>query len=176
MLHLLDDNLSDDRQISGANIDDMPQRKKRKIKYKSDDLLNLACNYLQKDDSTEMGTLTRNSAKINECRNVDILPASRPMSAASSSTSHDDGDSMNHSTTQMEPLTPYFHKFQPQENIDNELKKITSSKRSGTGTDDIPETSLWYNEEMSFLIDQEVPSDSLSTLDEEECEDVIDDH
>ncbi|KAK7012739.1 Small ubiquitin-related modifier 2 [Halocaridina rubra] len=140
-VELLDDNLSDDGQISGANIDDMPQRKKRKIKYKSDDLLNLACNYLQKDDSSEvntaqvwgsklrnlpqdqkllaekyindilfeaeMGTLTRNSVKINECRNVDILPASRPMSAASTSTSHDDGDSMNHSTIQMEPLTQY---------------------------------------------------------------------
>ncbi|KAK7078649.1 Arrestin (or S-antigen), C-terminal domain, partial [Halocaridina rubra] len=68
-----------------------------------------------------MGTLTRNSVKINECRNVDILPASRPMSAASTSTSHDDGDSMNHSTTQLEPLTQYFHEFQPQEYIDNKL-------------------------------------------------------
>ncbi|XP_064115071.1 uncharacterized protein LOC135221178 [Macrobrachium nipponense] len=61
-------------------------------------------------------------------------------------------------------------------NFRKELKKITSSKRSGTGTDDIPETSLWYYEEISFLIDQVLPSHSLSTLDEEESEDVIDDH
>ena len=54
-------------------------------------------------------------------------------------------------------------------NFRKELKKITSSKRSGTGTDDISEPSLWYYEEMSFLIDQELPSHSLSTLDEEEC-------
>ncbi|KAK7085424.1 hypothetical protein SK128_023018 [Halocaridina rubra] len=61
-------------------------------------------------------------------------------------------------------------------NFRKELKIITSSTRSGTGTDDIPETSLWYYEKMSFLIDQELPSNSLTTLDEEECEDVIDDH
>ena len=153
MLQLLDDNQSDDGQISGGNIDGMPQPKKRKMKYKSDDLLNIACHYPQKDDSSdlniaqvwaskvtklprdqklraekyiniilfeaEMGTLTRNSVKINECRNVDILPSSRPMSAASTSTSHEDGHSMNHSITQMEPLTQYFHEFQPQEYIDN---------------------------------------------------------
>ena len=132
MLQLLEDNLSNDGQVSGAKTDAMPEPKKRKIKYKSDDLLNLACHYLQKDDSNEMdvaemwssklrnlprdqkllaekfineiifeaemGTLTRNSVKINECNNVEMLPAYRPMSTgtASTSTSHDDGDSVDH--------------------------------------------------------------------------------
>ncbi|XP_068230837.1 uncharacterized protein [Palaemon carinicauda] len=45
-----------------------------------------------------------------------------------------------------------------------EHKKIESSKTSGTSADDIYATSLWYYEEMMFVLDQDVPRESCSNL------------
>ena len=45
-----------------------------------------------------------------------------------------------------------------------ELKKVNDSKRSGTSADDLYVPSLWYYNELLFLVDQETPDKSLSTL------------
>ena len=37
-------------------------------------------------------------------------------------------------------------------------------KKSGTGADDVVEPTLWYFEEMKFLIGQEEPCTSLNTI------------
>jgi hypothetical protein len=45
-----------------------------------------------------------------------------------------------------------------------ELKKVNDSKRSGTPADDLYVPSLWYYNELLFLVDHETPDKSLSTL------------
>ncbi|KAF5273669.1 hypothetical protein FQA39_LY07359 [Lamprigera yunnana] len=49
-------------------------------------------------------------------------------------------------------------------NFRKELKRIKDSEKSGPGTDDIIELTLWYFEEMNFLVGQEEPSTSQSTI------------
>ncbi|KAK5648116.1 hypothetical protein RI129_003008 [Pyrocoelia pectoralis] len=49
-------------------------------------------------------------------------------------------------------------------NFRKELKRIKDSEKSGAGTDDIIEPTLWYFEEMKFLVGQEEPSTSQSTI------------
>lgn len=61
-------------------------------------------------------------------------------------------------------------------NFRKELRKIASSKKSGAGAEDVVESTLWYYEEMSFLREQEMPSDSINTIDEEDCEDLIEEN
>lgn len=66
-------------------------------------------------------------------------------------------------------------------NFRKELKRIKDSEKSGTGVDDvIIEPTLWYFEDMKFLIDQEEPCTSQNTIqiaddDKEEAEDDIND-
>jgi hypothetical protein len=45
-----------------------------------------------------------------------------------------------------------------------ELKKVNDSKRSGTSADDLYVPSLWYYNELLFLVGQETPDKSLSTV------------
>jgi len=45
-----------------------------------------------------------------------------------------------------------------------ELKKVNDSKRSGASGDDVYAPSLWYFNELMFLVDQETPDQSVSTL------------
>jgi hypothetical protein len=45
-----------------------------------------------------------------------------------------------------------------------ELKKVNDSKRSGSSGDDVYAPSLWYFNELMFLVDQEMPDQSVSTL------------
>lgn len=45
-----------------------------------------------------------------------------------------------------------------------ELKKVNDSKRSGAGSDDIYVPSLWYFNNLMFLVDQETPDTSESTF------------
>ncbi|KAK9872912.1 hypothetical protein WA026_021763 [Henosepilachna vigintioctopunctata] len=52
-------------------------------------------------------------------------------------------------------------------NFRKELKKIKDSKKSGAGAEEIYQSTLWYFDAMSFLVDQETPSDSISTIDYE---------
>jgi hypothetical protein len=49
-------------------------------------------------------------------------------------------------------------------NFRKELKRIKDSEESGTGADDVVEPTLWYFEEMKFLIGQEEPCTSLNTI------------
>jgi len=49
-------------------------------------------------------------------------------------------------------------------NFRKEMKWIKDSEKSGTGADDVVEPTLWYFEEMKFLIGQEEPCTSLSTI------------
>jgi hypothetical protein len=42
-------------------------------------------------------------------------------------------------------------------NFRKELKRVKDSEKSGTGADDIVESTLWYFEEIKFLIGQEEP-------------------
>lgn len=60
-------------------------------------------------------------------------------------------------------------------NFRKELKRIKDSEKSGAGTDDIAEPTLWYFDEMSFLEGLEVPckSQSSMSLDNEETEENI---
>lgn len=46
-----------------------------------------------------------------------------------------------------------------------EYKKIENSKTSGTSTDEIYTSSLWYFDEMLFVLDQDLPRESCSNLD-----------
>jgi hypothetical protein len=48
-------------------------------------------------------------------------------------------------------------------NFRKELKRIKDSEKSGTAADDIVEPTLWYFEEIEFLIGQEEPCTSLNT-------------
>ena len=48
-----------------------------------------------------------------------------------------------------------------------ELKKINDSKKSGSGTDELYTPSLYYFDELSFVVDQDVPRQSTSTLEED---------
>ena len=47
-----------------------------------------------------------------------------------------------------------------------ELKKINESKKSGSGTDELYTSSLYYFDELRFVADQDVPRQSTSTLEE----------
>ena len=49
-------------------------------------------------------------------------------------------------------------------NFRKEMKWIKDSEKSGTGADDVVEPTLWYFEEMKFLIGQEEPCTSLNTI------------
>lgn len=49
-------------------------------------------------------------------------------------------------------------------NFRKEFKKIRDSEKSGVGEDEVAEPTLWYYEEMKFLIDQEEPADSINTM------------
>jgi hypothetical protein len=53
-------------------------------------------------------------------------------------------------------------------NFRKELRRIKNSERSGAGTDEIVEPTLWYFEEMKFLSDLEEPTESISTMSVEE--------
>ena len=45
-----------------------------------------------------------------------------------------------------------------------ECKKVESSKKSGSGEDEIYVPSLWYYDLLEFLKDQEIPSKGLSSI------------
>jgi hypothetical protein len=47
-------------------------------------------------------------------------------------------------------------------NFRKELKRIKDSLKSDTVADDVVEATLWYSEEMKFLIGQEEPCTSLN--------------
>ena len=49
-------------------------------------------------------------------------------------------------------------------NFRKELKQIKDSEKRGTGADDFVEPTLWYFEEMKFLIGQEEPCTSLNII------------
>lgn len=64
-------------------------------------------------------------------------------------------------------------------NFRKELNRIRNSEKSGAGIDDIVEPTLWYFDEMKFLVGQDEPSTSQSTIrfedEDKEAEDDIDD-
>ena len=47
-----------------------------------------------------------------------------------------------------------------------EYRKIENSKKSGTSPDDMYTSSLWYFEEMMFVLDQDILRESCSNLDD----------
>ncbi|KAJ8940939.1 hypothetical protein NQ314_010531 [Rhamnusium bicolor] len=47
-----------------------------------------------------------------------------------------------------------------------ELKKVTDSYKSGAGTSEIYEPSLWYFSDIDFLRDQEIQVPGISTMDD----------
>ena len=47
------------------------------------------------------------------------------------------------------------------------MNKVTESKRSGKGTEEIYVPTLWYYDQMSFTLNQETPSTSMSNIDED---------
>ena len=49
-------------------------------------------------------------------------------------------------------------------NFRKEMKRIKGSEKSGTGAEDAVEPTLWYFEDMKFLISQEEPCTSLNTI------------
>jgi hypothetical protein len=49
-------------------------------------------------------------------------------------------------------------------NFRKEPKRIKDSEKNGTGADGVVEPTLWYFEEMKFLIGQEEPCTSLNTI------------
>ncbi|XP_064619485.1 uncharacterized protein LOC135482929 [Lineus longissimus] len=49
-------------------------------------------------------------------------------------------------------------------NYRKELNKVQQSSKSGAGTDEVYESTLWYFDAMDFLQDQETPSKSLSSI------------
>ncbi|XP_076057232.1 uncharacterized protein LOC143034769 [Oratosquilla oratoria] len=53
-----------------------------------------------------------------------------------------------------------------------ELKKVVSSKKSGCGAEDVYTPRLWYFNLLQFLSDQELPSHSVSTLDDSPIQEV----
>jgi hypothetical protein len=48
-----------------------------------------------------------------------------------------------------------------------ELRKVIKSARSGASADDPYKPSLWYFDLLSFLIDQENPRESISSIEED---------
>lgn len=48
-----------------------------------------------------------------------------------------------------------------------EHKKVLDSIRSGAGTEDIYEPSLWYYKQLQFIADQETPRPSISNVEEQ---------
>ncbi|KAK5648277.1 hypothetical protein RI129_003169 [Pyrocoelia pectoralis] len=52
-------------------------------------------------------------------------------------------------------------------NFRKELKKIKHSMKSGAGTEEVYESTLWYFDAMTFLVDQETPSSSINTIEGE---------
>ncbi|CAI6377402.1 unnamed protein product [Macrosiphum euphorbiae] len=50
-----------------------------------------------------------------------------------------------------------------------EMKKVMESQRSGSSKDDIYVPTLWYYDLLLFTKDQEIPTDSISNLGENEC-------
>lgn len=48
-----------------------------------------------------------------------------------------------------------------------EMKKVIESKRSGAGEEDIYSPTLWYYDLLLFTVDQEIPSTSISNIEEE---------
>lgn len=64
-------------------------------------------------------------------------------------------------------------------NFRKELNRIKNSEKSGAGTDDIIEPTLWYFDDMKFLVGLDEPSASQNTIriedDDKESEDDIDD-
>ena len=61
-------------------------------------------------------------------------------------------------------------------NFRKELKKVLDSEKSGAGTEDLYESSLWYYDAMLFLQDQETPAPSRSSLDTEVEQSIADDN
>lgn len=55
-------------------------------------------------------------------------------------------------------------------NFRKELKKINDSERSGVGISDVVEPTLWYFNEMKFLIGIEEPCSSQNTMENENIE------
>jgi hypothetical protein len=53
------------------------------------------------------------------------------------------------------------------------MKKMEDSKRSGAGADEIYTPTLWYFELLLFTIDQELPTPSISNIEEEETENPV---
>lgn len=49
------------------------------------------------------------------------------------------------------------------------MKKVMESQRSGSSKDDIYVPTLWYYDLLLFTKDQEIPTDSISNLGENEC-------
>lgn len=47
-----------------------------------------------------------------------------------------------------------------------EYRKIENSKKSGASPDEIYTSSLWFFEEMMFVLDQDLPRESCSNLDD----------
>lgn len=48
-----------------------------------------------------------------------------------------------------------------------ELKKVQNSHRSGKGTDEVYKSSLWYYDHLLFTKDQELPTDSISNIEDD---------
>lgn len=48
-----------------------------------------------------------------------------------------------------------------------DLKKVVQSKRSGTATDEVYQPTLWYYDLLLFTMDQEIPSPSMSNIEED---------
>ena len=69
-------------------------------------------------------------------------------------------------TAKMDDLKKKFNALRT--NFRKELKKVDISKKSGAGTEEIYEPTLWYFDEMRFLIDQETPAESLNTMDSDD--------
>nr|CAD7406610.1 unnamed protein product [Timema poppensis] len=59
-------------------------------------------------------------------------------------------------------------------NFRKDLKKMNDSKKSGAGAEEVYESTLWYFDSMKFLIDQETPSDSINTCEDESEGSVVD--
>jgi len=51
-------------------------------------------------------------------------------------------------------------------NFRKEFKKIKDSKRSGSGTDNLYTTKLWYFDKLQFLVDQETHRNGVSNISE----------
>jgi hypothetical protein len=47
-----------------------------------------------------------------------------------------------------------------------EMRKVHSSRRSGAGTDNIYEPTLWYYKLLMFAKDQDIPDDSVENVEE----------